>query len=218
MNNNQKGFGTVVVLAFVIVGLMVLTGWYFWQKSSETKNTGDKTTTTDVANKQNQAEADPTSGWQLFTSEEGKFSLRYPDEWVTASNIEYCEKDTILLGTTADNAGKCQSDAPVLVTVARSASSPEEWLDFSKTGQRDSYTDITKTEVMVGGVTGAKVQGVYVRTNDDSGLGPRAGAKIINYYFLKDGYTYYATYIQNPTDPDVADNFNLMIMKTLGFD
>ena len=107
MKQNQKGFTLVEVLLLIIaLTLIVFTGWYVWNNRDK-----DQPTTNAIKSTvKSKATPDPTADWKPFTSAEGKYSLRYPSDWATASNQDACEGGILLLGPTPDTVGKCNSD------------------------------------------------------------------------------------------------------------
>ena len=81
MNRRHGGFGALEgLLILVIVSLLGFVGWYVWHSKNSTNsayNNAANTTATSAVTKKSDAYA----GWKTFTSDIGKFSLKYPANW-----------------------------------------------------------------------------------------------------------------------------------------
>jgi hypothetical protein len=209
---NQKGFTLVEGLLVVIaVSLLGFTGYYVYnanQKKDDTKQVAAPTSS------QNTTETkDPTEGWKSFESMEGKYSLKYPASWMIPGNLSDCAPGMLLLGTSEDTLGKCGSEYSGHMSVYSSNESSE---GVELTGS--DYSDLKTTKVVVDGAEGTRHTGTYSGENLD--LGPQKGDKMTQYIFAKNGRTYVALYRHNQSAekyPDVLNDFDLMITKTLKF-
>jgi hypothetical protein len=211
MKNKQNGFtlveGLLVVIALTLVSFA---GWYVWNTNQNEKKAESNNSSSSTEAPKAESEADPTSGWKEYTNVEGKFSLKYPSNWVTASNPELCSEGIFLLGPTAETVGKCGSDSmgQMLFNSFMVESGPM--------GLTEEYYDgIESKEVTVNGVKGERQSGVYSYEGD--GIGPAKGTKSVVYIFKSNGLIYKATYEQQPGFPDVEKDFDLIVTKTLRF-
>ena len=89
-HKNQQGFGAIEArLIIVVVVLLGAVGYMVYKNhnkttsnSTATANTTTTRPTTSTPAKTTPAQpADPYAGWKTFTSNVGKFSLRYPSDW-----------------------------------------------------------------------------------------------------------------------------------------
>jgi hypothetical protein len=86
MKKNQKGFSAVEgLLILVIAGLIGFVGWYVWQaKNNADDNLSSATETSNST--QNITNASPYYGWKIYTSQNEKFSFKYPKDWKITSD------------------------------------------------------------------------------------------------------------------------------------
>lgn len=87
MKKNQKGFGIVEVLIFVvIVGLLATTGWlvYDRQKSKSSNKPANTQASQQKASQVAQAQ-DPYQGWKIYDNTAYSFSFKYPEALSLAS-------------------------------------------------------------------------------------------------------------------------------------
>jgi hypothetical protein len=212
LKTNQDGFGAVeALLILVIVAIVGFTGWYVWQAKSKTDKalTVNNSSTPSFKKKTTPAAvpappADPTASWTSYTSSTGKFSLKYPQTWVAASNPNPCTGDLILLGPTASSVGKCGSENQGEVSVGYSGHGCFP-LD-------SSFSSVTTEKVTVAGVAGERDTGTSINTGAFFGL--PANTKVIQYCIGTGQYVYDATYAQQPGYPDASSDFDTVITKT----
>jgi type II secretory pathway pseudopilin PulG len=214
MNRNpdmkrQKGFTTIeILLLLILVALVSFSGYYVYNSQKKTSKTYDAVNS--VSNNTPKA-ADPTVNWKTFSSTDGKFSVKYPDTWVTGSNQANCS-DYLMLGTTADTAGHCQSDATPEVAVT--SSEGDKQIDYALV--QKYYPDLKKVPATINGVQGYKYTGTF-HSDQDFGIGPTNGTESVAYIFYTNGRTYLATYNQQPGQPDILADFTVMATKTWQF-
>jgi hypothetical protein len=81
MKKNQKGFSALEgLLILVIVGLIGFVGWYVWQaKNNADDNLSSATETSNSS--QSTATSNPYAGWKTYTSNNEKFTFKYPSNW-----------------------------------------------------------------------------------------------------------------------------------------
>ncbi len=211
MRKNYQGFTLVEVLLIIIVlTLISFAGWYVWHTNkNDNKTTINHSTAKDT---KQSSESDPTADWKSYTSTAGKYSLKYPASWVTASNPESCDNKTLLLGPTAETAGSCGSEGGNVAVIFNSFSVESGPLGLTE----DAYNDITTKSVTVDKVAGQRQSGTYA--DESAFVGPAVGTKTVVYIFKTNGLIYKATYSHTPDAPDVEKDFDLMVTKTLRFE
>jgi hypothetical protein len=216
---NSKGFSAVEgLLVLIVVGIIAGAGWYVWQARNNANSALDTAnqTTSSIAKakptKKVEAVTDPTADWTSFTSAAGKYSLKYPKNWVTATNPSSCSEGILLVAPTVETVGKCGSEG--FGEIAFVANDPAACTDEFTS---PTYTDIKKEIVVVSTVQGQRQSSVY---HDDGGAGlghlPE-NSKVIAYCFNTPSKQITANYIQAPGNPDVASDFDLVVRKTLKF-
>jgi len=217
---NRKGFaGVEALLILVVIAIIGGTGYFVYQsqkKTNDTLNSASKSASV-TKTKKKTAVKDATSDWTSYTSTDGKYSLKYPSSWATATHPELCSPGILLLGPDAESVGKCASDALGQISVASTSGDYRSSYDYSK---QAGFTINKKTNVTVDKVSGTRVEAT-------AGEGQTAllgsypnGTKAVAYIFYTNGYTYAAAYTQEPTgalSKDVLGDFDQMITKTLKF-
>jgi hypothetical protein len=210
---NQKGFSLVEALLLIItLTLIGFAGWYVWNTNHEDKKKDIKTTGTSDET-QAKVKTDPTSSWTAYTDQTGTFSLKYPSNWVKATNPDMCTEGIFLAGPTVATAGKCGSDALSEVIVLSAQDDVRSTYHLNAANM--SGAKLLTTDVTANGVKGIKQ--TYTVTKEPEGIGPEIGTTEVRYVFYAKGYTYVAIYSQRPNDPDVLRDFDLLVTKTLKF-
>ena len=211
LKNNEKGFGTIEIILVLIIVLLIGAVGYLVYKNQHKATVTKVVTITKTSPATNKTSAnDPTASWNPYASTVGKFSLKYPSTWVTATKPELCTPGLLLLGANSDNVGKCGSDNFGQLSISSQQQVKTCGLD---TG---SYNNITQVKVTASGVTGTKTSGTATQSDQILGSLPE-GTKSVQYCFNKNGLTYIADYNQISTYPDVLTDFDLMVTKTLKF-
>ena len=77
MKKYQTGSAHVVIIAILVIAILGLLGFVFWQNFIEKKNTITPTTTSTTKD----TVTDPYAGWQTYTSKYLGFSVQYPSDW-----------------------------------------------------------------------------------------------------------------------------------------
>jgi hypothetical protein len=216
LQNNQSGSALTILFIILIVALIGAAGWLVYKNQKKapattTTTTVQKTTSTPVP----KTEADPTATWTVYSDAAGKFALRYPTTWVKATHPELCSPGILLLGPTTATVGVCASEGFGQVHITSTDGDSRSNYELG-TG----YTAVTKTDVTVDGVTGKKISGTAKgqAASDTPGMGALAdGTIVVNYVFYTNGKTYVAGYTQPPANPDVLNDFNLLVTKSLTF-
>ncbi len=216
MKMNQRGFGfPQIALMIVIAAIIGGTGYYVLKTNNDTKKILDNTTKLNESIATDKAivkAADPTKDWKAYSNAAGKFSLKYPSTWVTATNPSLCGPELFLVGADAKSVGTCASESTGQMYVT----STTETLTDNGELNATSYPDMKTEAVTVTGVVGKRQTGTYKASGD--GPGPVDGAKTVQYIFHTNGRTYTAVYNINSSFPDVLKDFDLMITKTLKFE
>lgn len=73
-SQNQTGSAHVVIIVILVLAIMGLLGFVFWQNFIQKKATTTTSTTTTVV--------DQYSGWNTYNNSTYGFSLRYPANWI----------------------------------------------------------------------------------------------------------------------------------------
>ncbi len=206
---SKKRFTVIeALLLVVIVSIISFISGYALNSNTKPVNKVSQNPTTQ---KQSENEStDPTSGWKSYTSAEGKYSLKYPNSWVTATNPDLCSPGIFLVGPSADSVGTCGSDN--IGQIAFSSFTVESGpIGLSE----EYYSDIKVEPATADSVKGERHSGVY--SYEGEGIGPPKGTKEVVYIFKTNGTIYKATYIQTAGYPEVEKEFNLIVTKTLRF-
>lgn len=81
MKRNQSGFSVVeIIMAIVIIGLLAMVGWLYWQNTAK-----DNAAT---SSKQATSPQKVSSNNKIYTSSKYGFSFEYPMDWIVESNKE----------------------------------------------------------------------------------------------------------------------------------
>jgi hypothetical protein len=214
---NQKGFISMeVFLIIVVLALVGGTGYFVYQATKKTNDTftaaAKAADSTPLTNGTKADTADPTSRWIPYTSSAGKYSLRYPNSWKTATHPEACEPSIFLVGPDADSVGICGSDG--LGQIVFSSVDGEQVGAYGG----ENFTTNSKKDVTIDGATGQRITGTY--TSETEGIGYPKGTTEVTYLFSTNGKLYRATYDQEPSGPlsnDALADFDLIVTKTLKF-
>ncbi len=216
---SQRGAIDIILIVVVAVLLAGLGGYVYYQQQQNNKAydaSHNGVTVTKKSKKVTKPVADPTADWTAYTSVKGKFSLKYPPTWVQPTNKELCSEGlfdrTLYLGQTKDSVLKCATEYFGVLHVGSVAGDKRADSNFGS-----GWSSITKKLVTVSGVTGERSMATKVHpANEFDG---NAGDKEIQYVFYTNGITYIASYtlpVQGPF-PDVTEDFDTMITKTLKF-
>ena len=217
LKQNKLGFGFVGLLVIlVVIALVSTSGWLVYQRQSHSTQLKDNSEASVSQGSTGRASVDPTINWTRYNSISGHYSLQYPTTWVTAGRTNLCSSDFILLlGPTKATVGDCASgnlgEMYFLSADTSHASSYKINIDNSAT-----YGGVTKTSLTLNGAAGTKLTATYKATGQTSPPYPD-NTKIVFYIFTTPSRTYIASYNQKPGYPDVLDDFNLIVTKTLKF-
>jgi hypothetical protein len=210
---NQKGFTLVEGLLIVIaLSLVSFVGFYVYKANDKKENTSPQITS--ESQKSDTDSPDSTKDWKEFKSTDGKYSLKYPVFWVTPTNSEDCMPGLLLLAADSSSLGACGSENGGHMTVYSTIEGAQK--DYELTPE--NYSDLKNEKVTVSGVTGIRQSGTF--SGEDMGIGPQKGEKEVLYIFTKDKRIYAASYRFSRGDttyPNVLNDFDLMVTKTLKF-
>lgn len=223
------GFFRIVVLV-IFLGVAGFLGWFVWQSKTNTEKSLSNTERAQsevIGNREKNTEirdqvpaGDITADWTPYSSQKGKFSLRYPKTWVQPTNRDSCSPDlfdrAVYLGPDAESVLKCASEYFGQMSVSS--------VDGDKKSDYDlgaGYKDVTRKDVVVNGVAGQRVSGVTTAPSADVTFSPIEGTVEVRYIFFTNGATYIARYTQAPKghspSANVLSDFDLMVTKTLKF-
>lgn len=95
MKKDEKGVGLVEVLLIVaVIGLILVVGWFLFEKQKDktdtndiTKNTSQQTQTIQKAQEQYKRTTTIPANWKTYTSEKYKISLAYPPDWTVKEHV-----------------------------------------------------------------------------------------------------------------------------------
>lgn len=210
MNNRQQGYSVVAgILVLVIVGLIACVGLYVWQKNQAKPAINGTSQEASQKPQTNIETTDPTAEWATYTSDTGKFSIKYPKAWVTAINPQNCADGIFMLGANSDSVGKCGSSSFGQMTITWRGDR-----QFCGDLNSDMWTQDSKEAAIVAGANATKITATAKMSDQVEGS-MHEGAKTVQYCFVSNGMAYIANYTQRAAYPDVLSDFNLMITKTL---
>ena len=222
---NRLVFGYLAL----IIAAAALGGMYVWQHTkvndADTKVSSLQSQVTSLksqVSKLSKAEAsasaalsqatDPTANWASYTSQDSKFTLKYPSSWVL-ENTTGCtstQDNQFGIGPTSSSAGSCKALTTPEISVLDTA---HACLPLVSAGY-------TTTQATVAGLSVKEYSGVSNGTPAETNAIGILGTKYIEYCIPSStdpNLVYKATYIQTPSYPDASTDFNLMITKTLSF-
>ena len=216
IRKDQSAFSIVEgLLILVILGIIGFTGWYVWHAKQNTdKNFNSNTSAEPVIKKKttNSPQADQTADWKSYTNTDGKYSLKYPNTWVTVSSNQGCLAGLLLVAPTANSLGSCTSKSNGEVSFIGVADSSHLCYNLDGT----AFTNITKSTVVISGKTLTKQSGTTKDGTSGNGTLP-TGTLEVTYCYGGSGQGFLAVYDQKPSDPSVLTDFNTIVTKTLKF-
>lgn len=234
MKSNQRGFAIVEsLLIVVIIGLLGGVGYYVWhaqKQANDTLQAASKVAQSSPGKvvKKVPNTSDLTAGWKTYTSEKGKFTVKYPVSWVQPTSQDACGdflKSDLEIGPDAQSVIKCGGDGTVS-QVSISSQDGDTRNDPANTLSKDLYTINTQgSAAEADGVMGTAIAGNVINQGAEPGIGSFPdGTQVVIYLFYTKGRTYIARYTQYPSTSkegpvhnELAD-FNLMTSETLKFE
>lgn len=218
MKKHQSGFSVVeLLIILLIILLLIFAGWWVWKKKHDSKDTGKGTSTSESSKDSGddaEEEADPTDDWVTYSNAEGNFSFKHPASWVQASNPELCTGGLALFAPITDTVGRCASESGGQMQFSSTAG------DVSAEYQFDEayYTSTTDMPVTLNGVAGHKLTATVSGMEASVEVGGYPdGTTLVRYIFVTGGRTYIASYVQEPSYPDVLSDFTLLMTNTFMF-
>lgn len=218
----------VTVIIFILVFIAAIAGTYYYmnkraadqkkQQDAQVQELKDKISELErqTSSSTTPQTADPTSSWKLLQSSPGKYSIKYPPEWVTSNCgntiTNFIAETTALLAI-------CNTDKMSQITVQSQSGD-------SRNGPNGNLTDVQyftfeEKPVEVNGVTGIRRVSVVKSGTDYQ---HPAGSKFIYYIFFTGGRTYLLNNYQYTGNqagslkyPDITSTFDTMVQKTLQF-
>ncbi len=198
--NNQKGFaafeGVLIVLVVVAIGAA---GYFAYQTRQDKTDYSVNVPKTQPPAKDTRSGL--TAGWKTYTSDAGKFSIKYPTSWVGAD----CSGDTnvgLFLAAKQDHLAVCNSDQVGQISI------------LSLMGDKTS-------EYAPKGTSSIKTkngsEGLVLRETNVSFMSPDYRLAVRKtYVFYKNSRTYVFTYVQdsNKGFPDNEKKFSALVEDT----
>lgn len=207
---DAKGFSALeLLLIVVVIALLAGAGVYYFRnhKKDDSKPVATNTPTA----KENSPVADPTADWVTYTSTPGKYSLKYPKTWVTATHPELCTEGIFLVAPIASSVGACGSESFGQTAFIAVGENSHICYPFAA----PLYKDITKTTVTVSGYNFTKQSGVIADDSSGNGITLQKGTQNVNYCYDGGNWGFSAQYNQKPSDTNVLADFNTIVTKTL---
>lgn len=213
----DKGFGLIQTLAVIIVVAVIATaGGFVYKHNHKTNNVN--TTSKSATNTNTPQPVDPTASWTTYSSQTGKFSLRYPSSWQQPTNKEMCTPGlfdrALYLGPDAQSVLKCATSYFGQIYVSSIEGDKQSSYSLGS-----GYTDVSTQDVIVSGIAGSRISATTSGLSGEGGY--KDGTKVVEYLFYTNGNTYVAHYIQAPAGStpsrNVLSDFDLMVTKTLRF-
>jgi hypothetical protein len=223
---NNKGLSSLKLLLLVVVtGIIGGTGYFIYHTQSKTSSTLSNTAKTPIEPQKAPVKTEPvtdeTKDWIPYSSQKGKFSLRYPATWLQPEYKELCNTElfdrSLYLGPDKNSVLKCGSEFFGQISVSSVEGNKQSEYDLSEA----AYKNVEVKPVTVAGVTGKRISGIAKAPAGDEPFAPTEGTIEVHYVFFANGNTYAARYTQVPTgnapSTDVLKDFDVMIVKTLSF-
>lgn len=211
---NSRGVAHILVILLVILllGSVSYIAYTAYKANQDNKQQEQSQANTDTQTSE-EPEQDPTEGWKTFLSEEGEYSFRHPALWVIADNLESCNPGLVLLGANKNSVGKCATESGGQMSVSSTAGNYLSEYELNN----EIYPNVSTEVVTVAGVEGKRQTGTYQADNELIGVGPEDGDKTVLYTFYTNSRTYSAQLWLKDAYPDVTEEFDLLVTKTLKF-
>lgn len=226
---NSQGFGAVeMLLVVIIVGLIGGVGYFVYNSQKAINKSLDKANSSldQASKKKKEADKpkteseDETEDWTPYSSEKGKFSLRYPNSWVQPEHKDMCNTDlfdrALYIAPDKDSVLRCASEYFGQVSISSVEGDKQSNYDLGT-----DYKDVVTKDITINGVKGKRISGTAKPKIGDDAFAPLEGTTEIHYVFFTNGITYGARYTQAPIghspSTDVQKEFDLIITKTLKF-
>lgn len=210
---SQKGFSLIeALLGLIFAALIGLIG------INVANNHKNKTSSVviNAASETSKMVKDPTVNWTAESNLIGKFDVKYPGSWATVIYPKACtdtaENGVFFLGANMDSVGKCATENLGQMSIIWTT-------DNQLCADLDSstWTQNSKQTVAVSNVKAFKIQATAKESGNLLGGYP-AGTKTVQYCAVSNSKVkYIASYVQLATYPDVLNEFNTMVTKTLKF-
>lgn len=203
----EAGFAALHgLLALIIVGLIIGTGWYVWHSNQETdaaleaSNNAANSTTSQSTTKNN----DESEDWLLYTAPSNNFSLRLPDGWQLE---RYMKSDALYAFGTEKLVYQKGTKATVTeVDGGKDGLSVGIFLNYAAVLPSDNpLGSVEKTFTTTQGASGTLYK--YVETTDaGEGMeGLPLNGILYSFVVVKDGHSVVVGYGIGPSDKDQLD-------------
>jgi hypothetical protein len=227
---NYKGFSaTAVLLAVLCAAVLGGVGYFVYHNNNKNnKEENAKNSAVHAPNSVPPASKTATNlstALKSYSDSSGKFSLKYPASWVTASDPSACSPGILFLGPDSQSVGKCGSEnfGQISLTTVEGDTQTDNDLNGDP-----GFKNTQSRAVSVANVSGTRFEGTAGSDPGGEGdfsvqAGSRAfpvGSKVVRYLFFTNNTTYIATYVQRPSgvgSKNVLADFDNMIVTSLQF-
>lgn len=217
---NQNGFTAFeLTLLVLVLAALGFSGYMVWQNNKSSGNNDNSVITqNDTVKKDQLVPVDPTKDWQSYTSPDKKFSVKFPQNWETAANQEFCSEGLVLIGVkmpgSQSSVGKCASDgASAFGQMAITTRTDRTDLSLCGHSTDGSWSVGAMEDITVAGFKAVKSSATYTSDDEDMGGYPK-GTTSVQYCFVANNVQYIASYTKFSDYPDVLTDFNTMVTKT----
>ncbi len=173
---NEKGSAHIVIIVILVVVLIGVLGFIFWQNfiNKEAANVAE-TSTGD-----NETEVDKYAGWNTYTSERDGYGIKYPEDWIAISETDNDGPYIRNFEPTSETARTGYPDGYINLRVlkeenntdfkTRTSFSTTEWYETLgkeqvQTGAVGYLPDDVKA-ITVNGISAKSAKSVFTETNE----------------------------------------------------
>lgn len=204
MLENQKGFGIVQVLLFIVlVGLITGTGFYIYKAQQNTNKSLDSANKTldDLAeDKQTKPEnkVKEEDSWFLYEPSDKAFSVRIPDGWTGVALYDnlYVRNPANMVYTQGTKA-----QIEVLEDGGWDGASPFS-LYYPKQNGDQIVREGAEQDALKTGAGLSVRKFIYTQETEPDGIGYQKGSKVYSYYFDSDGKYLQVSHVVAPGETD----------------
>ncbi|HSX47444.1 MAG TPA: hypothetical protein VLF63_01580 [Patescibacteria group bacterium] len=160
-----------------------------------------------------------TNNWKDYSNQEGSFSLKYPTNWVVASNSKICPSGTfdrsVYLADNTNSLLKCPNQLLSQIQVISLVGDQTKKYIFSA----DTFSNISQSHLKINNQSAIKETAFTRNALKQPPLPPQS---FYERYLIFDGTnTFFAQYILSPTGKiftkNELKNFDLLVQRTLTF-
>lgn len=211
----RKGFAAIFILGIALAILVLGTAIYIKQSKKVPISTSQLTTPNKIPLKPSASptsQSNDTANWKTYSSSNGRFTIKYPRDWIVSECIN--KPDFLMIGfgyaadsTSCGNGASSDFGISIVSIILPLSKSMDSAKAIYK--QKDML-NFNQEDVMINGKTSIKTTGTYNISGN-----PLDKAKMIDYLVQSSsGDIARITYDQLPSWMDKSDIFEQMI-KTL---